>query len=106
MPNTDMMRSWIYDVSLIFDNDYLLCKQIEAEVEAIRSKERDDPDPFFLTQELADFLQEEYEIIIMSSIRDDNSVGNVLIRQLCLGIPRFWFQTLASGYIEETASSD
>jgi hypothetical protein len=100
---TEIMRQWLFDVSLIFDNDYFLCKQIEAAVEDVMSKERDDPDPYFVTKDLADFLQEEYEVIIMSSIQDNDSVGDALIRQLCLGIPRYWFETMASGYIEEAS---
>jgi hypothetical protein len=102
---TEMMRQWVYDVSLIFDNDYLMNKQIEAVVEEVMSKEREDQSPYFRTSDLANFLQQQYEIILLSSIRDDNSVGDTLIRQLCLGIPRYWFETLASGYIEEAESN-
>ena len=92
-----MRKQWVRDVTLVFDNDFGTHVGIAGMV-ALAQLE-DDP-----SRILAEYLREIYEESIICSIKDDNSLGNLLIREICLGTPSWWFESIANDYLEAANS--
>lgn len=85
----NLREQWLYDTSLVMSNDYDTSKAIEDKIEQLKAD---------AIAELSSFLEDMYHEAVFASIKDNNSLGDMLIREHMMGIPAWWMHTLANKF--------